>query len=268
MSWTLFSIVGASLLSGALSVACALILSTAFLCRILDPLVGLSTGLLLSTALLQLMPEAFEAGISVHYFGLVLLITFMLFFVLEKMSLLRHNHHHEADGHDHEKGHDRNSVGPGGLLILMGNLVHNFTDGLAVAVAFASSSALGWLTALAIAAHAIPQEIGDFIILLGAGYSRRRALIYNLITASFAVLGGVLGYYFLKSSTNVMPYLLVFSAASFMYISLADLVPALHEATRKRGEYWLQLLLIGLGIFIVFVIGQFLEYVGMDLKHN
>ena len=172
----------ATLLAGAASVLAAAWLSLSLLSGLINRLVSVSAGLLLGSAVLNLIPEAFESGADLHALAWALLLGLIGFFVLEKLSVLRHSHHHEGDGHHHHHGHDREEAGPGGLLILVGDGIHNFADGVMIAAAFIADPALGWLTTAAIAAHEIPQEIGDFIILINAGYARGRALLYNVLS--------------------------------------------------------------------------------------
>jgi zinc and cadmium transporter len=247
------SIIAATLLSGLGSIAAAALLSFSVLSRLVPRMVSLSAGLLLGTAVLHLLPEAFESYADLHELAWVLLAGLIAFFLLEKFAILRHSHHHEGDGHGHHHGHDRSEAGPGGMLILVGDGFHNLADGFLIAAAFLVDLRLGWLTAAAIAAHEIPQEVGDFIILLNAGYSRTRALVYNAISGLAAVLGGVIGYFALASSDELLPYVLVLAASGFVYISLADLVPDM-QRQRRRGESAMQVGLLLAGIAVVAVI--------------
>ncbi|MEK9720236.1 MAG: ZIP family metal transporter [Quisquiliibacterium sp.] len=246
---TLLNIILATLLGGAASVVAAAVLSLTVLARAVHRLVSLSAGLLLGTAVLHLLPEAILSGANLQALSATLLGGLLGFFLLEKVSVLRHSHHYEGDGHSHEHGHDRQAAGPQGMLILIGDGIHNFTDGVMIAAAFLVDPRLGWLTTAAIAAHEIPQEIGDFIVLINAGYTRARALFYNILSGLSAVLGGLAGYFLLDQSGRVIPFVLMVSAASFIYIALADLVPDMHRQTRVRSDdSWVQLLLMLLGV--------------------
>lgn len=246
---TLLHILVATLLGGAVSVFAAALLSVTLLSRVVHRLVSLSAGLLLGTAVLHLLPEAVESGADLHALSWALLAGLIGFFLLEKLSVLRHSHHYEGDGHSHEHGHDRNEAGPQGVLILVGDGIHNFADGVMIAAAFMADVRLGWLTTAAIAAHEIPQEIGDFIVLLNAGYSRGRALFYNALSGLAAVVGGLAGYFLLGQAEFAVPYVLMLAAASFVYVALADLVPDMHRQTRRRrGESVAQLLLMMAGV--------------------
>jgi zinc and cadmium transporter len=237
------------LVGGLASIGIAATLSFTTLSRFVSRMVSLSAGLLLGTAVLHLIPEAFESQADLHRLGWVLLGGFVGFFLLEKFEILRHSHHHEGDGHDHHHGHDRSEAGPGGLLILVGDGIHNLADGFLIAAAFLADPALGWLAAAAIAAHEIPQEVGDFIVLLNAGYTKTRALVYNAISGLMAVVGGVVGYFALSTSEEWLPYVLVLAASSFIYIALADLIPDM-QRQRRRMESAMQvgLLLAGIGL--------------------
>ena len=177
------------------------------------------------------------------------------FFLLEKIALLRHSHHHEGDGHHHHQGHDAEMAGNSGWTILVGDGLHNFVDGVLIAAAFMANMQVGIFTALAIIAHEIPQEVGDFIVLLNAGFSKARALLYNLISGSLAVLGGVLAYFFLERAHHIMPYLLVIASSSFIYIAVSDLIPQMHRRPHWR-ESLRQIMLIGCGIGVVILLSR------------
>ncbi|MCP5266076.1 MAG: ZIP family metal transporter [Burkholderiaceae bacterium] len=241
------------MVAGVLSIVAAAWLSLSVLRHVVPQLVGLSAGMLLGTAILHLLPEAVESGADLHRLAWVLLGGLIGFFALEKSALLRHTHHHEGDGHHHHAGHDRHAAGPGGLLILVGDTIHNFADGVLIAAAFMADPHLGWIATLAIAAHEIPQEIGDFIVLLNAGYSRARAFAYNLISGLAAVVGGILAFYWLAESRQWLPYVMMISAASFIYVALADLIPDMHRHGRGRDALW-QLVLMLAGVALIAVL--------------
>ncbi len=230
---TLLYIVLATLLGGVLSVIVAAGLTVHVLSRVVHHLVSLSAGVLLGTALLHLMPEAIEtgtaAGVGVNALFATLLGGILFFFLLEKAELYRHTHHHEGDGHDHHAHFDEQQVGRGGYAVLVGDSVHNFCDGVIIAAAFLTDTRLGVMTALAVVAHEIPQETGDYIVLLNAGFSRTRALIFNALSGLSAVVGGVLGYFVVAGWEPVFPYLLVVASASFIYIAVADLIPQMQR---------------------------------------
>ncbi|MCC7150477.1 MAG: ZIP family metal transporter [Rubrivivax sp.] len=234
---TLLYILIATLAGGLISVLIAAAISVALLTRLVRSLVGVSTGILLGTALLQVLPEAFEAHAPPQALFATLLGGLFAFFLLEKVELYRHGHHHEGDHphHHHHHGFDAEQAGRGGLAVLLGDSIHNFCDGVIIAAAFLVDVQLGVATATAIVAHEIPQEVGDYIVLLNAGLSRTRALAYNALSGLAAVAGGVLGYFVVGPWQAAFPYLLVVAASSFIYVAVADLMPQL-----QRRLPWLE----------------------------
>ncbi|MBC3884199.1 ZIP family metal transporter [Undibacterium sp. FT31W] len=237
-------------IAGVLSISAAAIFSYSFLTRIVERMVSLSVGIMLSTSLLHALPEAFESQADTRTLFACLLGGLLAFFLLEKMAILRHSHHHEGDGHHHEHGHDAHEAGKAGWMILVGDGMHNFTDGILIAAAFLANPELGLVTALAIIAHEIPQEIGDFIVLLNAGFSRMRAYLYNLACSLLGVIGGILGYFTLEKASGMIPYVLVFASSGFIYIAVSDLMPQMQRRATLR-ETVPQILLIALGIVLV-----------------
>jgi zinc and cadmium transporter len=226
------------------------VFSFALLSKMVERMVSLSVGILLSTSLLHALPEAFESKADPHKLFATLLGGLLAFFLLEKFAILRHSHHHEGDGHGHAHGHDAHEAGKAGWMILIGDGLHNFTDGILIAAAFLADPSLGLVTGLAIIAHEIPQEIGDFIVLLNAGFSRTRAYVYNLICSLMAVIGGLLWYCMLEHGMQWIPYVLVFASSGFIYIAVSDLMPQMQRRATLR-ETVPQVLLIGLGVAIV-----------------
>lgn len=252
MSMTLLYIVLATLIGGLLSVLIAASLTVGLLGRLVKHLVSLSTGVLLGTALLHVLPEAFEGQAGAHELFLTLLGGLMFFFLLEKAELYRHTHHHEGDGHHHHHHFDHEQAGRGGLSVLVGDSIHNFCDGVIIAAAFLADTHLGVATSLAIIAHEIPQEVGDYIVLLNAGFSRARALVYNAISGLSAVVGGVLGYFVVGAWESLFPYLLVVASSSFIYVAVADLIPQLQRRLPWRDTLaQLAWLAAGLGLVMV-----------------
>jgi zinc and cadmium transporter len=247
---TLFYIVVATFVGGLLSVLVAASLTVGLLSRLVQHLVSLSTGVLLGTALLNVLPEAFDSRASVHHLFLTLLLGLLFFFLLEKAELYRHGHHHESDSHHHHHGFDRQQAGKGGWSVLVGDSIHNFCDGIM------ADTTLGVVTATAIIAHEIPQEVGDYIVLLNAGFSRQRALLYNAMSGMAAVVGGVVGYFVMGPWQALFPYLLVVAASSFIYVAVADLIPQLqHRLPFKETLAQVAWLAIGLGITVVIAYG-------------
>jgi zinc and cadmium transporter len=178
----------------------------------------------------------------------------LFFFLLEKAELYRHGHHHEGDGHEHHHHYDEEQAGRGGWSVLVGDSIHNFCDGVIIAAAFLADARLGVITALAIVAHEIPQEVGDFIVLLNAGFTRAKALLFNALSGLAAVAGGVLGYFVVGPWQELFPYLLVVAASSFVYIAVADLLPQLQRPLPFRDTLS-QLAWIAVGLALVFAVG-------------
>jgi zinc and cadmium transporter len=238
------------------SITAAAVFSFTLLSKVVERMVSLSVGIMLSTSLLHALPEAFESTASARSLFATLLGGLLAFFLLEKLAILRHSHHHEHDGHHHHHGHDKHEAGKAGWMILVGDGMHNFTDGILIAAAFLANPELGLVTGLAIIAHEIPQEIGDFIVLLNAGFSRTRAYVYNLLCSLLAIAGGLLGYYTLDRASSLIPYVLVFASSGFIYIALSDLMPQMQRRATLR-ETVPQVLLIAAGVaIVVFLVGS------------
>ena len=252
---TLTYIMAATLIGGLVSVLLAAALSAPLLGLIVRHLVSLSTGVLLGTALLHVLPEAFESNVSPQSLFLTLLGGLMFFFLLEKAELYRHGHHHEHDDHQHHHGFDAEQAGRGGWSVLVGDSIHNFCDGVLIAAAFLADTHVGMVTALAVIAHEIPQEVGDYIVLINAGFSRARALFYNLLSGLAAVVGGVLGYFLIEPWQHMLPYLMVVAASSFVYVAVADLIPQLQKRLNVR-ETLLQIVWLAVGLGLIALITQ------------
>jgi zinc and cadmium transporter len=245
---TLGWILGASVAGGALSAALAAF-SLYLRASWIPMLVSFAIGTLLGAAFLEVIPHAFEQG-DAHEAAIAILGGIFGFFVLEKLMLWRHCHTEDCEAHDpHEAAtsahaHDH---GRSGALIVVGDTIHNFVDGVLIAAAFLQSTELGIVAAVAIIAHEIPQEVGDFLILLHSGYSRARALAMNLLSSFATVVGGVLGYYGLQVMQGLETTLLGIVAASMIYVAVADLIPGLHRRPEFRDGAS-QTVLIALGI--------------------
>lgn len=234
-------IIGASLAGGVLSVAAA-VCSLALPVHWVGWMVSYAAGALLAAAFLHLLPEAFMQADSIELLFACTLAGVLLFFLLEKAALWRHGHDHLDGRHDHSAGRRQ-----AGALIVIGDGFHNLVDGVLIAAAFMTDTALGVATTLAIIAHEIPQEVGDFMVLLHAGYSRRKALLLNFASSLMSIVGGVLGYFALDEAREATPYVLVLAAACFIYIAVADLIPDMHRKSDARSTL-MQVVLIGAGI--------------------
>lgn len=261
----LFWIIGFSLIGGLLSVTLAssfLLLSERARNVAVPHLVSFAIGALLGASFLGLIPHALEHEVHVdaHDIGLTLLLGLLSFFVLEKLVLWRHCHHDHCDAHlpeettsahSHSHGH-ANKGQAAGTLILVGDTIHNFVDGILIAAAFMTDLHLGIVTSLAIAAHEIPQELGDFVILLHSGFKRSKALYYNILSSLGTVVGALLAYFALSDMQHLLPYILIVAASSFIYIAVADLIPGLH-AKVKPSETLQQIVLIAAGTIFIFI---------------
>ena len=245
---------GMSGLLSALAASFFLVLGESRRAAVLPHLVSLATGALLGAAFLGLLPHAFETmgPDGGHRVGMGLLLGILTFFLLEKFVLWRHCHDDPCEMHS--PSHDARDAASA-RMILAGDSFHNVLDGVLVAAAFLTDAKLGMVTALAVAAHEVPQEVGDVAILLHGGYSRRRALALNLLTSLTSIVGGVVAYFSLATALHLLPYALSFAAASFIYIAVADLIPGLHRRVDLRAGVE-QVLFIGLGIAVIYFTHQ------------
>jgi zinc and cadmium transporter len=224
---------------GGLLVASGLLLFNETLrTRLVPWLVSYAVGALLGVALLALLPEALEELSSQQVLG-SLLAGIVVFFMLEKLVLLRHCHADQCHVH-----------GAAAQLVILGDAFHNFIDGAIISAAVLTSVPLGVNTAIAVAAHEIPQEVGDIAILLHSGYSRGRALVLNLASGAAGVAGALVGYSMVSVVPAVRPFILAFSSASMLYIAMSDLIPDLHRGTIDRNSLR-QVLLIAAGIVTI-----------------
>jgi len=211
--------------------------------RILLFLVSLSSGVLMAGAFLHLLPEASEKLEAMAVYQTVLF-SFVIFFLVEKLLYWRHCHRGFCDTHTF------------GYMNLFGDAVHNFIDGLVLAGAFLTDIKLGWITALAVAFHEIPQEIGDFGVLLYAGFEKKKALILNFLVALTVVLGGVVGYFLSFQIKNLISYLLPFAAGGFIYISASDLIPEIRKEKSLKKSL-LSFVVFLFGVLIMFLLKFF-----------
>ncbi len=252
LAYTLLAAVAATVVS----ILMAAVVSLGPLSRWVERLVSFSAGMLLGTGLLHLLPESVHMGGEIHAVSFTLLCGLVGFFILERLAILRHDHHHEHDGHNHPSGHDAMRAGRGGWAILIGGAVHAFADGILIAAAFYADPYLGLLTAFAVATHEVPMQIGNFLVLLNSGFTKLRALFFNVLTGCGALFGALLGFLFLGQAGEWVPYVLVVAAANFIYIALSDLIPQLHAQAHDhshgglKAAAWQQpaLMLVGIGI--------------------
>lgn len=241
-------IVAATLVGGVLSVVAA----AAFALRARESdvpmLVSFAIGTLLAAALLEILPHALESAARPELVTATLLGGILAFFVLEKLLLWRHAHGADPSGHAHAEGRVA-------LMVIVGDSFHNLVDGVIIAGAFLADFELGVVTALAIIAHEVPQEVGDFLVLLHSGYSRRQAFFFNLLASGAMLVGGVAAYFALQGLREWIAPLLGIAAASMLYVAIADLIPGLHKRVEPRAAA-AQVALILAGVATVWGVGS------------
>ncbi|MCX7087700.1 MAG: ZIP family metal transporter [Methylococcales bacterium] len=256
-------------IGGVLSVLAAsvfLLLPEAQRTKVLPHGISFAIGALLAVAFWGLIPHAFESVKPEQMQGLsaTIMLGLLGFFILEKLLIWRHCHSksceaHTDDGHAHDHDHSHQHAHThqaAGTLILVGDGIHNFVDGILIAAAFLTDVQLGIVTSLAVATHEIPQEVGDFAILLESGYSKSKALFYNVLASLTTVLGGVLAYFSLEDLQDRLPYFLALAASSFIYIAVADLIPSLHKKTDMKTSLQ-QIALIIAGVVLISLLHNF-----------
>ena len=284
---TVLAIVAGTLLAGIGSVWLAALLSFGVLARYTQHMLSMAAGALLATALMHLLPEAFESAVEPHDLFLVLLLGLVFFFLLDKAELWHHGHEHRheplpaaaplaaplaagADTHTHSHHGGSHSHPPqqhlhpapagvgGSWAVLAGDSVHCFGDGVLIASAFIADLRLGVIAALAVLAHEVPHHMGDLMVLRSAASNKRAALIKVSLAGSVTALGGVLGYLLVDHLQNYLPYFLVMASSSFIYVALADLIPQLqkHLSARQTAA---QIAWLVIGIALVGLVGLFIH---------
>lgn len=244
LSWIIiFSILGSV---GAIAGAGLLLLFPESTRKFLLPfLLSYATGTLLGAAFLGMIPNGLQHATPIEISATVLA-GIVIFFTLEKLVIWRHCHDTGCESH-----------GTAAPLILIGDAFHNFVDGFVIAAAFLTSIPLGIVASLAVIAHEIPQEVGDFAILLESGYSKIRALFLNTLSSLTTLPGAIIAYFFLGATREAVPYILALSAASFIYIAIADLVPILHRQSGIKSTFrQLVLILAGIATIALFKLVQ------------
>ena len=253
-------IVGACLGGTLLSLALAAVVAFRVKASWISTLVSYAVGALLGVAFLDLLPHIFHEAKNPGRAAGFVLAGILFFFMLEKVLLWRHHHHHSDEEQAEaleQMRHDGHDHGRSGWMIVFGDSFHNFTDGVIIAGAFLADVKLGIVTSLAIIAHEIPQEIGDFLVLLHSGFGRGKALFWNAVSGMSSVVGGVIAYFALSAVSDWLPEILAFAAASMIYVAIADLIPGLHRKTGLR-ESITQLAFIALGVATIWAIHEVL----------
>ena len=248
-------IIVATLAGGILSVVAAAAFALSARPAQVSMLISYAIGTLLGAAFLEILPHAFELSPSAERVSATVLVGILLFFVLEKLMLWRHRHEGPADAHRSHSHHNHGDHGRIATMVIVGDTFHNCVDGVIIAGAFLVSVELGIITALAIITHEVPQEVGDFLVLLHSGYSKAQAFAFNVLSSVAMFVGGVLAYYGLQTVHQWVPLLLGIAAASMIYVSVADLIPGLHQR-RELAATVQQVLLIGAGIATIWLVGS------------
>jgi len=262
-AYVLPSIVASTLASGVLST-----LAAGFTLRMphawVPRLVSFAVGALLGAVFLELLPHALEHGEASRVM-ITVLVGLLAFFLLEKLVLWRHAHGHAEHRDDADETEHEHALHPAmpeasrpGLMILIGNAVHSLCDGIVIAAAYLADPALGVATTLAIVAHAVPQQVGDFAVLLHSGFTRRKAFAFNVAAGLATLAGGLLAYGALADMERLLPTVLALAGASLLYVAVADLIPSLHRRPEPI-ETLGQMLAIGLGIAVIAVAHFVLE---------
>lgn len=260
---TLTWIILAGLLGGLLSILFAAILTLNTRSSWISMLVSYAIGALLGAAFLNTLPEALELSENPKQITILVLLGILVFFILEKLVLWRHCHMDECEVHDPEHDHSiykiQGDYGRSGMMITLGDTFHNFVDGILIAAAFMVDVQLGIVTAIAIIAHEVPQEAGDFIILLNSGYSRTHAFLLNLLSSVATLVGGVLAYFLLHQLNHLVLPMLAIATACMIYVAMADLIPSLHKRPEITATVQ-QVVLISFGIGSIWLVETMLKH--------
>jgi zinc and cadmium transporter len=250
---TIAWISAATVAGGVISIAIAALFALSAPASWVPALVSFAIGTLLGAVFLEILPHAIGSAGNVQALLATVLAGILGFFVLEKLVLWRHCHIEDCEAHDHHA--DPNDSGRSGLMIIIGGGFHNFVDGILIAAAFLQSTELGVVTAAAIIAHEIPQEIGDFVILLHSGYSKLAALALNLLSSLAMLVGALLAYFTLQAAQEWIGTVLALAAASMIYVAVADLIPGLHRRPELHATAQ-QVVLIALGVALIWLVGD------------
>lgn len=208
--------------------------------------ISFAAGVMLTAAFIDILPEVQKNAKDLDVF-LPVLVGIITFFFVERFVIWFHHHDHSS------------TIKPSAILILIGDGLHNFFDGMAIAAAFLTNFGLGVTTTLAIIAHEIPHEIADFTVLINGGFSNTRALFFNFLSALTAIAGGILGFYFLKDLQRLTPIALAFTAGTFIYIACSDLIPESHRDFSENRK-WIQSISFIVGIITIYLAVKLIEH--------
>ena len=252
---TFYSIFFTCLVMGAISFAFSYLFIKKSNQKIISNMVSLAVGTLLGTAFLEIIPHSIELSGDVHRVSIIILLGIFMLFIMEKFFIWRHCHGSNCEAHSHDKNARKDH---NGSLILIGNSFHNFIDGALIASAFLVNVNLGLVTALAIFAHELPQEISNISILVHSGFKKRTALWFNILSSLVTLIGATISFFVLEKLDFLIPYILSFSASTMLYIAVSDLIPDLHKKT-QLNETFTQVLMISIGLLIIFIIHSYLH---------
>ena len=253
---TLTWILAASFGGGVLSLICAALFSLTARDSWVPMLVSYAVGALLGAVFVEILPHAIELSKDIHLLTITILGGILLFFILEKLVLWRHCHTESCEAHEVAPAHGHDH-GRSGMMIMVGDTIHNLVDGVIIAAAFLADTQLGIVTSVAIVAHEIPQEVGDFLILRHSGFSKTQAFTFNLVSTMATAIGGAVAYFALSSMQRWIPSLLGIAAARMLYVAVADLIPGLHKRPELKATFQ-QVLLIMFGVASIYLTHIFL----------
>lgn len=251
----LFNIIIASLLVSLISlIGLGVFSKNRYSHRIMDAAIALAAGVLLGNVFLHMLPELMEMLIDSPYspqqISLWILFAIIFLFLTEQYLYWHHCHRHHCENKDKH-------TDPTGINILIGDGLHNLVDGMVIAASFVVDASVGWMATLAIALHEIPQEIGDYSLLLHSGFSKLKALFWNFISGLIAIIGALITYYYSQVAEQEIIFISL-AVGSFLYVALSDIMPHLQE--QKRVNQFTQVFWFVLGLVVIFIVNKFFNF--------
>ena len=255
----IYWVIGVCFVGGLTSLFLASVIFKETSQSLINNMVSLAVGTLLTTAFLEIIPHAIEeANNNSHDISFMVLIGILIFFTLEKLFIWRHCHGPNCDKHRDCETSSANNINGKGSIVFIGDLFHNFVDGILIASAFLVNINLGLVTALSMLLHCLPQEMSTFSVLLHSGVSKFKAYILNIASSIATLVGALLSFFILSIMQEFIPYVLALAASSMIYIAISDLMPGLHKKTEIKDSIK-QISIISLGVILVFFIHSFLH---------
>ena len=257
---TIYIVIGVCFAGGLISLFLASVIFKKASQNLINNMVSLAVGTLLTTAFLEIIPHAIEeANNNSHDISFMVLIGILVFFILEKLFIWRHCHGPNCNKHnDCESSPPLNNINGKGSIVFIGDLFHNFVDGILIASAFLVNINLGLVTALSMMLHCLPQEMSTFSVLLHSGLSKFKAYMLNIASSIATLVGALLSFFILSMMQEFIPFVLAIAASSMIYIAISDLMPGLHKKTEMKDSIK-QILIILLGVILVSFIHSFLH---------